>query len=162
MDMQSVSISRPQEHHSIPGSCTRQSKTWAWCLTLHSQQIVKSQGCVGPLRGEVRLSRAQASQPHAEPPQCMREPARPSPACEPASGVRPRTSPTTGSTGGTSSGCFSLPSPPSARRSAMASGRLRPHSDLLPRLDLRHGSPELPGAERLAATPPGDLIYIQH
>jgi hypothetical protein len=35
-------------------------------------------------------------------------------------------------------------------------------SHLLPRVGLRHGSPELRGAERLAATPPGDLIYIQH
>jgi hypothetical protein len=162
MDMQSVSLSRPQEHHSIPESCAKQSETRAWFLTLHSQQIVQSQGCVRPLLGEVRLSRAQASQPHAVPPQCLREPARPSPACEPASGVRPRTSPTSGSTGGTSPGCFRLPSPPSSRRSAMASGRLLPHSHLLPRVGLRHRSPELRGAERLAATPPGDLIYSQH
>ena len=42
--------------------------------------IVHSQGCVRPLRGELRLSRAQASQAHAQPPQCMCEPARASPA----------------------------------------------------------------------------------
>ncbi|MFQ6539329.1 MULTISPECIES: DDE-type integrase/transposase/recombinase [Aphanothece] len=44
---------------------------------------------------------------------------------------------------------------PTARRSDMASGRLRLHSDPPPGVGLRHGLPELRGTEPLAALLPG-------